>query len=328
MSVGSASWEHRLLNWAYEGIASPPSAGCVETTEQHRDKAYATCAEITQRHSRTFYLASGLLPPDKRKSVRALYAFCRTSDDIVDHAVEPGDISREAALDLWRQRVLGACEDPDDLLVLAWADTQATYSIPSLYAEQLIDGVERDLRQTRYSTFEDLTAYCYGVASTVGLMAMHIVGFSSPEALPYAVKLGVALQLTNILRDIGEDWCAGRLYLPQDEMARFGVHEQNIAAGLVDHRWRAFMRFQIERIRDLYAESLAGVKYLSRDGRFAIGTAAELYQAILIDIEAHDFDVFRRRAHTTPWGKLRRLPAIWWRTNVKGYPDPPATEPQ
>jgi 15-cis-phytoene synthase len=322
MSVEASSWERRLLDWAYEGIESPWSEPCAGVTAQHLQKAYTTCAKVARGHSRTFYLASGLLPSAKCRAVRALYAFCRISDDIVDQPEVGGDPSREAALKAWRDRMMGECEDLDDDLALAWTDTQATFGIPRVYAQQLIDGVARDLRQTRYATFEELTSYCYGVASTVGLMAMHIVGFSTPKALPYAVKLGVALQLTNILRDVGEDWNAGRLYLPQEELAAFKLQEQDIANGQVHTRWREFMRFQINRIRDLYAESLIGVRYLNRDGRFAIGAAAELYGAILGDIEAHDMDVFHRRAHIPLAGKLQRLPGIWWRAAVAGYRAP------
>ncbi len=317
MSVGS--WEHQLLNWAYEGSQSPPSDACVDVTEQALKRAYQVCADVTREHSRTFFLASQLLPPKKRRAVRALYAFCRTSDDLVDHPGSESEVHRQKALEQWRERVTGDCEDPDDPLVLAWSDAQASYGIPQLYAQQLIDGVARDLTQTRYATFEDLTAYCYGVASTVGLMAMHIIGFSGPEALPYAVKLGVALQLTNILRDIGEDWVTGRLYLPQEELSTFDLTEADLEAGRVDDRWSAFMHFQIQRIRNLYAESLPGVAYLHRDGRFAIGAAAELYQAILDDIEAHDMQVFQRRAHVSAQDKLRRLPGIWWRAYARGY---------
>ena len=165
--------------------------------------------------------------------------------------------------------------------------------------------------QVRYPTFDALAHYCYGVASTVGLMAMHIIGFESTEAIPYAVRLGVALQLTNILRDIDEDWRAGRVYLPQDELAAFGLTEGDIAAGRVDDRWRAFMRFQIQRTRSLYDEAMPGIALLDKDGRFAITAAAELYRGILDDIELNDYNVFGRRAHMTTWAKLSRLPAIW-----------------
>jgi phytoene synthase len=182
------------------------------------------------------------------------------------------------------------------------------------YAEQLIAGVARDVTVHRYGSFEDLAAYCYGVASTVGLMAMHIIGYAGKDAIPYAVKLGVALQLTNILRDVGEDWRSGRLYLPQDELAAYALAEDDIAAGVVDGRWRAFMRFQIDRTRKLYAEALPGIGLLDPDGRFAIGAAAGLYRGILDDIEAHDYDVFSRRAHVSTAGKLAKLPGIWWRS--------------
>jgi phytoene synthase len=143
-------------------------------------------------------------------------------------------------------------------------------------------------------------------------MAMHIIGFRNKEALPYAVKLGIALQLTNILRDVGEDWRAGRLYLPQDELADFGVSEGMVADGRIDRKWRDFMRFQIERARHLYNDAQPGIKLLDPDGRFAIAAAAGLYRAILERIEANDFDVFRQRAYISGWQKARRLPAFWW----------------
>lgn len=318
----ATSWERQLVDWAEEGIQSPPGKGCVEVEPPIIDQAYSLCASITRQHSRTFYLASGLLPLQKRRAVRALYAFCRTCDDIVDLAQSLG-ADAWASLHNWRSCASEDCEKVKDGLVLAWADTQARYRIPRLYARQLIDGVARDLVQARYETFEELATYCYGVASTVGLMSMHIVGFSGPEALPYAVRLGVALQLTNILRDIAEDWRAGRLYLPQEELADYRISEADIEAGEVNDRWRAFMRFQIDRIRDLYATSLPGIQFLHRDGRFAIGAAAELYRAILTDIEDHDMDVFHRRAYVTTSEKLRRLPGIWWRAHVRGYTSPP-----
>lgn len=186
-----------------------------------------------------------------------------------------------------------------------------------------MSGVACDLNVVRYANFEHLAEYCYCVASTVGLMAMHIIGFEGPRAISYAVKLGVALQLTNILRDIGEDWAAGRLYLPQDELAAYDLDEMFLDAGVVDDRWRAFMAFQIERNRRLYDEAMPGIALLDADGRFAIASAADLYRGILDDIETHDYDVFSRRAHLSTWGKLRRLPGIWWRARTIR---PPAEE--
>ena len=279
---------------------------------------------MTYAHSRTFYLASALLPSAKRRAVRALYAFCRVSDDLVDRVVgeeltpdewQLAEIDdRAAALDRWRALTLDSHPPFDEPVALAWADTRAHYNIPVGYAEQLIEGVARDVDQFRYATFHDLAAYAYGVASTVGLMAMHIIGFADDDALPYAVKLGVALQMTNILRDVGEDWQAGRLYLPQEELDAFGLTEDDIGRGQVDQRWRTFMRFQLDRTRQLYDEAAPGIALLNADGRFAITAAADLYRAILTDIEAHDYDVFTRRAHIGAAGKLARLPGIWQRS--------------
>ena len=202
---------------------------------------------------------------------------------------------------------------------MAWVDARARFQIPHRYADQLIDGVSRDLRQDRYETFEDLAGYCYGVASTVGLMSMHVVGFRHKAAIPYALRMGVALQLTNILRDVGEDWKRGRLYLPQEELEDFGVGEDDLEAGVVTERWRDLMRFQIARACRLYAESWPGLALLSRKGRLAIAAAADFYSSILQDIEAHDYDVFGRRAHLTGWAKARRVPGLWWRTRQFSY---------
>jgi phytoene synthase len=240
--------------------------------------------------------------------VRALYAFCRVTDDIVDR----GSSDSRTQLEQWRRRILAHHPPQDDLVAIAWADARLRYRVPVRYGEQLIDGVARDLTQSRYQTFEELAAYCYAVASTVGLMSMHVIGYAGAHAIPYAIKLGVALQLTNILRDVGEDWRAGRLYLPHEDLAQFGLQEEDIARGEVTDNWRAFMRYQIARNRLLYTEAAPGIALLDRDGRFAIGAAAGLYQGILQDIEAHDYDVFSRRAFVSKWGKLRRLPGIWW----------------
>ena len=182
---------------------------------------------LTAQHSKSFYLSSALLPDAKRKATRALYAFCRVCDDLIDRsAADPA-----AAIKHWSDIALAADPQSDDPVVLAWSHARSLYRIPHRYAEQLINGVARDLQQTRYQTFDELAEYSYGVASTVGLMSMHIVGFSGPEAIPYAVKLGVALQITNILRDVGEDYRSGRVYLPQEELAAFGITEDQIAAG-------------------------------------------------------------------------------------------------
>jgi phytoene synthase len=317
MGIKTSSWEPYLLARAHEAFENRLPHEVILADLKSRiqpdvmEKAYMHCEQITRQRSKTFFLASGLLPREKRKAARALYAFCRVSDDLVDRTAGETALQPAEALRSWQQAALGEKTNHENPVLLAWIDARSRFKIPLRYAEQLIEGVAADLKATRYETFEALAAYCYGVASTVGLMSMHIIGFSGTEAIPYAVKLGVALQLTNILRDVGEDWCKGRMYLPLDELAEFHLDERAIPRNKVTERWRDFMRFQIERNRELYAESLPGIRFLHPDGRFAIAAAALLYQDILKDIEVHDYDVFTRRAYLTGLEKLSKLPGIW-----------------
>ena len=305
-----ANWENQLLALA-GNIPHPRTQPFFSywAGDAALRTAYRQAEKVTAQHSKSFYLASGLLPEEKRAAVRALYAFCRTVDDIVDESL---DAERESQLDYWRAMVETSRFTDQDRIAVAWADTLTRYHIPRHYALQLIDGVARDLFQSRYQTFADLATYCYGVASTVGLMSMYIIGFAANEAVPYAIKLGVALQMTNILRDIGEDYRNGRLYLPREELIFYGIHESDIAAGRVTENWRQFMRFQIERTRQLYRESWPGVKMLEREGQLAVGAASVFYQGILDQIEKSGYDVFTRRASLSAWGKVRRIPALLW----------------
>ncbi len=334
MSFQIAHWETHLLDLAQQGIEGDLQEEQSKLVDSSKlTLAYAHCDELTRTNSKTFYMASSFVSAEKVRALRALYAFCRVSDDVVDKY----EGNKQASLEDWRQQNLRIShssslvdeteyyENQDansssgffpELVALAWEDTCRKYRIPRIYAEQLICGVAEDIGKKRYDTFQELTTYCYGVACTVGLMSMHIIGYEGPQAFPYAIRLGVALQLTNILRDVGEDWRMGRLYLPKEEMDRFGISEEQIAAGIVDRSWVEFMRFQIDKTRKLYAESLPGVKLLEKDGRFAITAAAELYKGILDDIESNGYDVFTRRAHLSKIGKIRRLPGIWWRSRM------------
>lgn len=315
MQAEMHSWERSLLNLAQEATHSHGGhdSDCADAAQLQA--AYDWCGTVTAANSRSFHMASSLLPAEKRRAVRALYAFCRVTDDLVDR---PGNGDPRRLLEEWRCTLHQSPAPADNLVAVAWNDARRRFHVPVRYAEQLLDGVTRDLQQSRYETFADLAGYSYGVASTVGLMSMHIVGFSGHEAVPYAIKLGVALQLTNILRDVGEDWRNGRLYLPLEELAQFGICEADIAEGVATARvwpqWRELMRFQIERNRRLYAEAQPGIAMLARDGRFAIAAAADLYRAILSRIEANDYNNLAERAHVSTAGKLGMLPAIWWRS--------------
>ena len=307
-------WEKNLMDLAYKAFQPVTLNVSVSAVASPTLKnAYLTCERTTAEHSRSFHIASALLPTSKRKAVRALYAFCRVADDIVDEGEGP----RQTRFGQFKRNILSPRPYADDGVALAWADTRYTYRIPLGYTVQLLEGVERDLYQNRYETFEELALYCYGVASTVGLMSMHIIGFESPNAIRYAVKLGVALQLTNVLRDVGEDWRSGRLYLPREELDAFQLSSGDIARQQVDDRWRNFMRYQIKRTRKLYAESQPGIAMLHPEGRFAVSAAAGLYQGILDDIEAHDYDVFSRRAYVRGPAKAAALARAYWQSKKR-----------
>ncbi|NJN67758.1 MAG: phytoene/squalene synthase family protein [Chloroflexaceae bacterium] len=268
--------------------------------------AYLTCKQITRHHSKSFYFSNQFLPIEKRLSVYALYAFCRTSDDTVDMARD--DPAR--ALAEWVHQARAPHPPPDNPVLLAWHDTRTRYHIPSALADELLAGIAMDLTIHRYDTFADLWIYCYRVASVVGLLSMRILG-AAPGAEAYAIKLGVALQLTNILRDVGEDARRGRVYLPLEDLERFGVSPEDILAGVLDERFVALMQFEIARTHRLYEESWPGIALLSRDSRMAVGVAAQVYRGILDKIAMNQYDVFNRRAHLSLSEKCKRLPPIW-----------------
>jgi phytoene synthase len=279
--------------------------------------AYAACAAMIRAHSASFYFSASLLPPAKRQAVLALYAFCRTSDDLVDGA--PGRrlsvAETEQALADWAERCRPHHPAPDESapVVLAWADTRRRFHIPQALADELLAGVRMDISISRYATWADLWIYCYRVASTVGQMSMHITGAIQRAATNYAIRLGVALQLTNILRDVGEDAHQGRIYLPLADLARFGYTEHELLDGVINDRFRALMRFEIARARTLYAQAWPGIAMLAPDSRLAVGAAATVYEAILGRIEENGYDVFTRRARVPNRVKLALLPRVWWR---------------
>jgi 15-cis-phytoene synthase len=315
MSQFIYDWEKPLYKLAFQPIEGKLHEDKISGSDDSLlSSAYQLADDVTKENSKTFYAASSLLPKPKRQAIRALYAFCRITDDYIDQThQDPREL-----LDLWQNPSISNQPQPNELIALAWADARRQYNIPWKYSQQLIHGVSQDMFKTRYEYFDELTEYCYGVASTVGLMSMHIVGFTDQKAYPYAIRLGVALQLTNILRDIGEDWRAGRVYLPKSELETFKLTYDDINEAKVTENWRAFMRFQIARNRRLYAEAKPGIDFLNRDGRFAIAAAADLYQEILCEIENNDYNVFTQRASVSTVNKLKQIPSIWYQSAV-GY---------
>lgn len=271
--------------------------------------ALQTTEQVIRSHSKTFFFATALLPSAQRKAIRSLYAFCRSSDDLVDCA----DTTQQD-LDSWRAEVGLDSDSQTNPYLLSWAIVREMYAIDQRYERELLDGIEMDLNFKPYTSWEDLKTYCYRVASTVGLLSMPVIGYapgsSFEQAAPYAINLGIALQLTNILRDVGEDGALGRVYLPEEDLARFGLCTEDILAQVYDQRFISLMKFEIARARRLYAEALPGITLLSPAARPAVGAAALLYQAILDQIEEIDYQVHSRRASTSGWRKIAMLPGI------------------
>jgi phytoene synthase len=273
--------------------------------------AFEQTEEITRQHSKTFYAATALLPRPARRAIRALYAFCRATDDLVDTAgARPADVER------WREAAGRPSAAQTEPILRCWALVREQYGVNLTYQNELIDGVALDLRQNRYADWPELERYGYLVASTVGLLSMPIIGLARgatfEQAAPYAIKLGIALQLINILRDVGDDAGRGRVYLPVSDLARFGLTPDDILNGVHDERFVKLMQFEIARARGIFAEALPGIALLAPSARPAVGAAGLLYRAILDEIEAIEYRVHQRRAHTTGWQKLLMLPGILW----------------
>ncbi|HYO92053.1 MAG TPA: phytoene/squalene synthase family protein, partial [Pyrinomonadaceae bacterium] len=218
-----------------------------------------------------------------------------------------------AAIERWRVELdavytEGRASSP---VLLAWRDMLSRFRIRQELPLELMRGVLMDTQIKRYETWEELRVYCYRVASVVGLMSSEIFGYEESRTLYYAEQLGLAMQLTNILRDVGEDARMGRIYLPQEELRRFGYTEADLLCGKLNEPFFALMRFEIERARALYSEAEQGIPLLSADTRFTVLLAARLYARILDEIERNGYDVYTRRAHLSLPGKLRAAPSIW-----------------
>jgi phytoene synthase len=277
------------------------------------DEAYEHCRAMARSVARTFYYGSLFLPPAKRHAVWALYAFCRTADDLAD-----GLVQLEAArseLERWRAALIATyAGQPRGPVMIAWADALARYPIPLEPALHLLEGVAMDLSGTAYPTYDALRVYCYRVAGTVGLLMAPILGYSDERALSRAVDLGIAMQLTNIVRDVGEDAARGRVYLPTEDLARCGYTREELARGAITPGFKRLLELQMARAEALYASGLRGTAYLHADARLAIALSATLYRGIHQRVRRNGYDVFSRRAHVSLAGKLAAMPGAWLAT--------------
>mmetsp|Transcript_7850 Transcript_7850/g.8993 ORF Transcript_7850/g.8993 Transcript_7850/m.8993 type:complete len:500 (-) Transcript_7850:226-1725(-) len=288
-------------------------------------ESYVESGLVTEAFAKTFYLGTQLLPKDAQEAIWAIYVWCRRTDEIVDAPRRPEDVNMLTDLSAWEIRLenlfrYGIVEDVLDLPLL---DCKIKY--PNLPIEPFVDMIRGmlmdipDLGQERYETFEALHLYCYRVAGTVGLMSMPIFGcapgFTEEEAKEPALSLGVAFQLTNILRDVGEDAVKrGRIYLPRDDMERFGVTEEQIIARRMDANYAALMKYQIERSRMYYDRALRGVPMLADYSRLPVQSSLDCYGKILDKIEENGYDSLNQRAYCSKWEKLAEIPFSWYRT--------------
>jgi phytoene synthase len=264
------------------------------------NRSYEYCLRVARRRAKNFYYSFVLLSPPQRRAMCAIYAFMRYCDDLSD---EPG--ATRAAIDRWRAEMEEALQGRFSAHPVwpAFYHTVRRFGIPHQYFSEMIDGVLSDLEPRTFETFEQLYRYCYQVASVVGLTTIHIFGFDTRSALPLAEKCGVAFQLTNILRDIREDAGLGRIYLPAEDMVRFGVTAEDLRTGRRSEPFRRLMAFETERARAYYNESRPLLDLIHPRSRKSLWALIAIYSRLLERIEQSGFDVFRRRVRLPLWEK-------------------------
>ena len=285
------------------------------------DAAFEACRRETAEWAKTFYLGTLLLPPEKRRAIWAIYVWCRRTDELMDSPEAQARPVEELAdrLNRWELKTRDLFKGHvDDELDAVMVDTLERFPQSIQPYLDMIEGQRMDLTWTRYPRFDDLRLYCYRVAGTVGLMTQGVMGldqaYSSapwsdrPDTSDAAVALGIANQLTNILRDVGEDRGRGRIYLPLEDLEHFGYSEDDLMAGRINQAWKDLMAFQLSRARAWFDRSEAGVRWLSRDARWPVWTSLRLYRGILDVIERHDYDVFNKRAYVGKLNKFLDLP--------------------
>ena len=292
------------------------------------EEAYELCRQITAEYAKTFYLGTLLMPKDKSKAIWAIYAWCRLTDELVDGA--KAQYTTKETLTEWEQQLESVfAGNPIDDTDVALVDTIERYPMGIQPFRDMIAGQRMDLIKNRYQTFKELELYCYRVAGTVGLMSNAVLGIgSNKNSVPWeknrpiyvpteeAIALGLAMQLTNILRDVGEDLQRDRIYLPLEDLHAFDYTEADLLAKTNDDRWQEIMKFQIQRARGYYKQAEQGIRYLIRDSRLPVWASLMLYQGILNEIEANNYDVFRQRAFVPKYKKTLSLPIAWLRAQV------------
>lgn len=279
----------------------------MESETQRLLSGYEKCRQITRRYGTSFYFATQFFPAETRLGIYAVYAFARIPDEIVDDPDKSDRAAAMAELRDWRRRWLEAMErgSSDDDVMNAIVHVFRKHGIPVEDGEAFLASMFMDEQKRDYADNAELEKYMYGSAGVIGLMVTRIVGYSSEAAFPYAIKLGYAFQLTNFLRDIRED-CddLGRVYMPKDELAKFGLDRRDICRHIRDERFVEFMKFQIRKTRQVYRDALPGIKMLNWRGRLAVRVSYVLYKAILGEIERANYNVYAGRVRTNSPQKL------------------------
>ena len=294
------------------------------------DNAYETCRKETQKWAKTFYLGTLLLPPEKRKAIWAIYVWCRRTDEIMDspEALKKSSDELEENLNLWEENTKnifrGNMKSELDAVLVDTIEKFPQNIFPYL---DMIEGQRMDLNKFRYKNFAELELYCYRVAGTVGLMTQKVMGIDSaytsapwsniPDTSQAAIALGIANQLTNILRDVGEDRRRGRIYLPQDDLKKFDYSEEELLRGEINNQWKMLMKYQLSRAREWFQKSEEGIKWLSSDARWPVWTSLRLYRGILNAIEKLDYDVFNNRAYVKNSVKAIEIPVSFLLSRFK-----------
>jgi phytoene synthase len=281
--------------------------------------SYLECRRLNAKHGKTYFLATRLLPLAKRPYVHALYGFARYADEIVDDlssTLTPEE--KRNWLTTWSAGILKDIEKgkSSDAIGLALIDTINRWQIPHHYFEAFLHSMAMDLTITEYPSYEALSEYVYGSAAVIGLEMVHILGVTKPELLEEtligAKKLGIAFQLANFIRDIGEDLQRGRIYLPLDELQAFGIDKERLRSRRVDSDLKAAIAFQIHRVRELQREAEATIVNLTPQSHACIKAASELYCGIVDEVEKIDYEVFTKRAKTSTYRRLKVALPAWW----------------
>ena len=272
------------------------------------EASYAECKRLNSLHGKTYYLATLLLPKSKRKYVHALYGFARYADEIVDDLKSTLTLQEKAdALGVWGARILQDLKSgkSDDAIGRALIDTVNSFSIPYEHFEAFLHSMTMDLTVQEYQTYEDLVEYVYGSAAVIGLEMVPVLGVLEDGAYECAKKLGIAFQLANFIRDVGEDLDRGRIYLPITELAEHGVTREMLEERILTPQIISALKFQIARVRQLQAEATPGIQMLAASSRPCIEAASELYCAIVDEVEKIGYDIFNKRAKTSTGRRLR-----------------------